>query len=510
MTWTKDRKKQFRETLQDVYRSYGELRIFVEDGIEVRLPEISQNDSLTIAAFNLINWADSKGRLQDLYLAFCAANPKHAFSQSADGNAAGADAALGQSEGRTISTNGGDYRETRNEGQYAEGNIYNKTVYSNSGDRPTNQQGINSNDGSTVNIGTLIQNYGASGDGQSTPESVSIPAALEGDRYVSHGAIEEECRVSLVEDGAVVRIKAPHQMGMTELAVRLCQFAGAQDYDCVVIDFQAVQTEQLTELDRFWRWFCQTIADELDIDTPLDKHWNTELVGSNSSCEKYLQKAILKQTDKALVLILENVDRLFAEETLAIADEVFRLVRAFHEKAKTSKPWRKLRQMFTYSTEPTAELNSAMQNRSPFNVGMVSELPKLSGEQVMRLAGQFGLQLTAQDGAQLMDYFGGHPALVQMGFRQLRRSPRAIADLYAEAQKPIGPYSAHLDVLEARLISCEQLATMQLVARSPEPVAIEKNAACALYKLGLIDWEIDYLRVKPRCRLYRDRFAADG
>ncbi|MEM9244793.1 MAG: AAA-like domain-containing protein, partial [Cyanobacteria bacterium P01_F01_bin.153] len=384
MTWTSDRKKQFRQALQDVYRSYSELRIFVDDGIDVRLPEISQNDSLTVAAFELINWAEAKGRLQELYSAFCVANPKHGFAQlvNGGGGAAGPGAAMGQLGGRAISTEGGDYREISNQGQYAEGNIDNRR----------SQQGINSNDNSTVNIGTVINNYGAASGGQSSSATSTSPVDQGGDRYVSHESIERECRSRLMEDGALVRIKAPHQMGKTELAVRLCDFAKTQEYDYVVIDFQAVQSEQLTELDRFWRWFCQTIADDLDIDTPLDKHWNTELLGSNSSCEKYLQKAVLRQTDEALLLILENVDRLFAEETLTIADEVFRLVRAFHEKAKTSKPWRKLRQVFTYSTEPTAELNSAMQNRSPFNVGTVIELPKLSGGQVMQLAGQFGLR----------------------------------------------------------------------------------------------------------------------
>ncbi|MEM6503408.1 MAG: AAA-like domain-containing protein [Cyanobacteria bacterium P01_C01_bin.89] len=499
MTWTSDRKKQFRQALQDVYRSYGALSLFVAEEVGENLEAIAGAGNLTGAAFELIDWAESKGRLEELYAAFCSENPKHGFAaQSGGGNAPGNSAAMGQSGGRTISTRGGDYREIRNQGQYAEGNIDNRR----------SQRGINSNDSSTVNIGTVIQNFGASSGGPSSSEPSPSSAGQEGDRYVSHESIERECRSRLMEDGALVRIKAPHQMGKTELAVRLCRFAGTQDYDCVVIDFQAVQAQQLAELDRFWRWFCQTIADELDIDTPLDNHWNTELLGSNSSCEKYLQKAILRQTDEAVLLILENVDRLFEVETLTIADEVFRLVRAFHEKAKTSKPWRKLRQVFTYSTEPTAELNSAMQNRSPFNVGTVIELPQLSSEQVMRLAGQFGVPLTPADGQELMKNFGGHPALMQMGFRQLGRSPGlSVGDLYAEAQKPMGAYSGHLDALETRLKSCGQLATMQLVARSPEPVAIEKDAACALYRLGLIDWEMGYARVMPRCRLYRDRFG---
>ncbi|MGD1904255.1 MAG: AAA-like domain-containing protein [Geitlerinemataceae cyanobacterium] len=113
----------------------------------------------------------------------------------------------------------------------------------------------------------------------------------------------------------------------------------------------------------------------------------------------------MKQTSEALVLVLENVDRLFDEMT--IAEEVFRLVRAFHEKARTSKPWRKLRQVLTYSTEPLAKLDFANAHYSPFNVG--------------------------------------------------------------------------------------------------EEIALDEAVAFALSRLGLVSWERDR-RVRPRCRLYRDRF----
>ncbi|MGD1936812.1 MAG: AAA-like domain-containing protein [Cyanophyceae cyanobacterium] len=503
MTWTSDRKKQFRQALQDVYRSYGALSLFVAEEVGENLEAIAGAGNLTEAAFKLIDWAEAKGRLEELYAAFCAEDPGHGFAQSANGGggAPGAGAAMGQSGGRTISTGGGDYREILNQGQYAEGNIDNRR----------SQRGINSNDSSTVNIGTVIQNFGASSGGPSSSEPSPSSAGQEGDRYVSHESIERECRSRLMEDGALVRIKAPHQMGKTELAVRLCRFARTQDYDCVVIDFQAVQAQQLAELDRFWRWFCQTIADAVDVKTSLNEYWNTELLGSNSSCEKYLQKAVLRQTDKALVLILENVDRLFAEETLAIAEEVFRLVRAFHEKAKTSKPWRKLRQVLTYSTEPLAKLEFANTNYSPFNVGREVELKSLSAQQVGQLAQQFGVRLEDGAIAQLMMDFGGHPALIQQAFDRLRSEPSLdLNALYLDALCPTSSISSHLRNLERQLNQSGLKDAIAQVVRASEPVEIPKEDAYGLYRLGLVDWESDRRRVKPRCRLYRDRFRADG
>jgi hypothetical protein len=329
------------------------------------------------------------------------------------------------------------------------------------------------------------------------------PPNTPSDRYVSYSTIEGVCQAKLTNNGVLLRIKAPHQMGKTKLAVRLCQFAETQDYDCVVIDFRAVTAGQLATLDHFWRWFCQTIADDLDIDTPLDKHWNAELLGSNSSCEKYLQNAVLKQTSQALVLIFENVDRLFEE--LAIAEEVFRVVRAWHEKAKTSKPWRKLRQVWTYSTEPLTKLDFAYRNHSPFNVGEVIELTSLSPVQVEQLAGQFGLRLNEAALAQLMADFGGHPALIQQAFDRLAANPTLeLAELYAEA---LHPANGHLRNLTHELGACGLAEAMARVAGSIEPIAIEQDTAYALYRLGLVDWDADRRRVKPRCRLYRDRFA---
>jgi hypothetical protein len=502
MTWDNQRKQQFRHALQDVYRSYSALQIFVRDAIDRNLAEIVEQSGLTSAAFELVEWSQAKGEIDRLYGAFCNENPNHPFaklghSSGAGGFSGSASASSSSNPDRIINTQGGGYREVNNHdrAQYSEGNIDNRRE----------QKGINANDGAVIHIGTVIHHYGEPSN--ATPASVSAPSVTaihaSGDRYVSHSTIEGVCQAALTNNGALLRIKAPHQMGKTNLAVRLCKFAETQDYDCVVIDFRAIEATQLASLDRFWRWLCQTIADDLDIDTPLDQHWKAELLGSNSSCEKYLQNAVLKQTSQALVLIFENVDRLFEE--LTIAEEVFRLVRAWHEKAKTSKPWRKLRQVLTYSTEPLAKLDFANTNYSPFNVGKEIELTSLSPVQVEQLAGQFGLRLNEAAIAQLMADFGGHPALIQQAFDRLAANPALeLAELYAEA---LHPANGHLRNLTQQLGACGLAGAMARVAGSIEPIAIEQDAAYALYRLGLVNWGRDQ-RVTPRCRLYRDRFAS--
>ncbi|NJN62691.1 MAG: hypothetical protein HC795_15280 [Coleofasciculaceae cyanobacterium RL_1_1] len=535
MTWDNQRKQQFRHALQDVYRSYSALQIFVRDAIDRNLAEIVEQSGLTSAAFELVEWSEAKGEIDRLYAAFCLENDYHPLATSID---ASTDAGLnlhnsgaftsptssssssgsmsnpgsnsgsnsGSNPGRIINIQGGGYHETHlhDRTQYAEGDINNQT------DQHREQKGLNINDQGQVTIQHQeIHYHGSSSpsvvsNSSVTPSVTPQPTIARGDRYVSHTAIEGVCQAALTNNGALIRIKAPHQMGKTELAARLCDFAETQSYDCVVIDFQKFNPSQLTNLDQFWRCLCQMIIDQLDIETPLDTHWNTALLGSNSSCEKYLEKAVLKQIDQALILILENVDRLFEE--LTIAEQVFRLIRAFHERAKISKVWRKLRQVLTYSTEPLAKLDFANTHYSPFNVGKEIELPSLAPMQVAHLAEQFGLQLNEAAIAQLMTDFGGHPALLQQAFDRLAFDPTLeLTTLYTQAQHPA---SSHLRNLTHQLDACGLTEIMARVAGATEPIAIPEAKAYALYRLGLVDWDGDRRRVKPRCRLYRDRFAS--
>ncbi|MEM9771410.1 MAG: tetratricopeptide repeat protein [Cyanobacteria bacterium P01_D01_bin.73] len=77
MLWNSDRKQAFRAALLDVYRSYGELQIFTRDALDKNLEEVaSSRNNLTAVVFDLVEWADSKKRLPDLYDYFCT-DPDH-------------------------------------------------------------------------------------------------------------------------------------------------------------------------------------------------------------------------------------------------------------------------------------------------------------------------------------------------------------------------------------------------------------------------------------------------
>jgi len=71
------KRKAFREALQDVYRSDTALKIFVDEELNETLAEIAGGDNLREIVFNLVDWAKAPDRLDEVYQAFKALNPKH-------------------------------------------------------------------------------------------------------------------------------------------------------------------------------------------------------------------------------------------------------------------------------------------------------------------------------------------------------------------------------------------------------------------------------------------------
>ena len=75
MGWSNGEKQKFRDALQDAYRSYDALKVFVQDAMGWALPRISEHPSLDIVAFELIEYAEAQVELDRLWRKFQAANP---------------------------------------------------------------------------------------------------------------------------------------------------------------------------------------------------------------------------------------------------------------------------------------------------------------------------------------------------------------------------------------------------------------------------------------------------
>ncbi len=189
--------------------------------------------------------------------------------------------------------------------------------------------------------------------------------------YVERQPIETDCYREILQPGALIRIKAPRQMGKTSLMARILNYAKEQGYEAIPLSFQRADSQLFTNLDQFLRWFCEQVGRRLKRLNQLEDYWQG--YGSKDKCNAYLEECILGEIDSPIVLGLDEVDLVFPHQE--IADDFFGLLRSWYESARYgdfgSELWEKLRLVVVHSTEAYIPLNI---NQSPFNVGMTVEL----------------------------------------------------------------------------------------------------------------------------------------
>lgn len=84
MSWTFQQKSDFRDALLDRYRDEMKLTMFLADKLDVQLNRLAARGPLDDMCFQAIDTLDSEDRLDELYLAFRAANPNKPFSRRTD------------------------------------------------------------------------------------------------------------------------------------------------------------------------------------------------------------------------------------------------------------------------------------------------------------------------------------------------------------------------------------------------------------------------------------------
>ena len=99
-------------------------------------------------------------------------------------------------------------------------------------------------------------------------------------------------------------------------------------------------SDVFADLDLFLKWFCASVAAELNLEENIDTYWQGVL-GSKNKCTKYFQRYLLAAFDTPIVLGLDDLDLIF--QYPKIASDFFGLLRAWHEKAKNEAVWKKLR-----------------------------------------------------------------------------------------------------------------------------------------------------------------------
>jgi biotin operon repressor len=322
--------------------------------------------------------------------------------------------------------------------------------------------------------------------------------------YVERVPYQAQCYQEILKPGALLRIKAPQQMGKTSLLERvLCQ-ARKQSYRTLTLSFALADSTVFTDLRQFSQWFCARVGKHLELPNKLDYYWD-DVFGCNSNTTAYFQDYLLPTIDSPLVLALDEVDLVF--EHPQIANDFCRLLRGWYDIARrgdrSSAIWRQLRLVVVHSTEVYSSLDI---NHSPLaGVGLVVELPELTQNEVWDLARRHGLDWSATQVEQLMAMVGGHPYLVQLALDCIRSHDITLEQLLLSSPKEAGIYS---DYLRRHLGNLQQhpelAAAFNEVVRANSWVTIKSDQLFKLYSMGLV--KLSGNEVMPRCDLYRQYF----
>jgi hypothetical protein len=331
------------------------------------------------------------------------------------------------------------------------------------------------------------------------PELPEGPVVLTSPFYIERPPAEQRCYQTIIKPGALIRIKAPRQMGKTSLVERILHHATQQQYRTVRLNLLQAEPAILSDLNQFLRWFCACLSQKLRLNNALEAYWDCDR-GSIVNCTTYIQEHLLESLDNPLVIALDEVDRLFPYPV--IAQSFFPMLRSWYEEAKIMEVWEKLRLIVVHSTENYGELDI---NQSPFNVGLAIELIEFSSEQIQDLVARHPVSLTASQQAQLMDLLGGHPYLIRLALYHLACQDLTLDQLLQEAATPVGIYEDHLRRHWKTLSDSSSLATaFSTIISATEPVRISLIPLYQLYSMGLIRRHGD--GAIPRCSLYKEYF----
>ncbi len=339
------------------------------------------------------------------------------------------------------------------------------------------------------------------------------PIPLDSPFYIDRSPAEARACAEISKPGSLIRIKAPRKMGKSSLMLRIIDAAVDRGYRTVTVDFQQAEEAVFGSLDKFLRWLCVNVARQLKLEPNLDEFWDEDM-GSKVSCSLYFENYLLEQIDSPVVLVLNEVNRVF--ERAKIAQEFLPLLRFWYEQARASEIWQKLRIVVIHSTEIYIALSL---NQSPFNVGLPIKLSEFTAEQVQDLASRHGLNWSdSYPIEQLIKMVGGHPYLVHLALYHLailQQNRLSSADepgdelgraeleeLLKAAPTQSGIYS---DYLRNQSIAIQQqpelAAAFQQVLDAKNSIHLEPLMAYQLDSMGLV--KLDGNNCSLSCELYR-------
>jgi hypothetical protein len=271
---------------------------------------------------------------------------------------------------------------------------------------------------------------------------------------------ESICYETILQPGSLLRIKAPQYMGKTRMRNRVLNRFPNNDYQIVVVNSQnwldvkdsnnlELISRELTaeETERHLMAFCVCVSYRLGLpDNILDECWHNNIGTPNHKTTVYFEERILRQINSPLILVLENVDRVFGHP---LAQNFCNLLRGWHAEAQREELWQKLRLVIVHSTDVYASLDI---NSSPLaNVGETVTLDEFTPQQVEDLVRQYGLDWNSDLIEQLMKLVGGHPYLINHALKAVVDRTIMLEKILATATTEEGIYRNYLGQLRENI-----------------------------------------------------------
>jgi transcriptional regulator with XRE-family HTH domain len=328
-------------------------------------------------------------------------------------------------------------------------------------------------------------------------EHPSGQVPLDSPFYIKRSPIEERCYEQIHKPGALIRIKAPRQMGKTSLLARIIDKSHSQGDCTAILDFQLAAQKIFVNSDKFLRWFCASVGLALNIPNKLSDYWDlAEIVGSSMACKVYFEEYLLPKINQPLTLGLDEVDKVF--EYPEIYRDFFGLLRALHEEGKRREIWKRLRLVIVHSTEIYVPLDI---NQSPFNVGLSVELPEFNNKQILDLAQRHQLDWDDTEVEKLMMLVGGHPFLVRLALYHIANKDVTLTQVLQNATSSLSIYVDHLRRQSLILTQQPHLADAMKDVINNNVAQLSTVNKFKLHSFGLVKLSGD--AVIPSCNLYR-------
>ncbi len=341
------------------------------------------------------------------------------------------------------------------------------------------------------------------------PEPAGGAVPLDSEYYIERPT-DAVFRKAIDRQTCVVLVKGARQMGKTSLLARGLQQARAAGATVVTTDFQTLNTDDLSSIEKFYRALMKQMVKRLGLKISLDEAWRAG-DSANDNFAAFLE-TVLEGVPQALVWGMDEVDRLFTSE---FASEVFGLFRSWHNDRMLNPegPWTRLSMVIVYATEAYLFIKDI--NQSPFNVGTKIELRDFGIEEVAELNRRYGMPLKSP--ADIQRFFalvGGSPYLVRRGLQELRTleaGPAAagpLAEFESIADQDEGPFGDHLRRILVTLAKNPVLtvAVRQVLGAAGGKGSISMDDFVRLRSAGVMTGASSN-EVTLRCELYRKFLA---